>query len=524
MAFLASVVIPVFGSTPGQSFPGLLSVAEASNCNTIIGENGIEANWTSKVALSAKDFQGNAVAVNFVPNAGIWRPNSGGVGMISPIAPEASGNPRLELGFRGGLSEELTVDFGAATVGLRSAVVTVSRFYIESGRTERGMWKAFNSSMVEVGSGEFLATEPINNNGPGYGTFFVNTASSFRYLVFTAKANISGGTELPGGDDNSDYLVRQIETACVNIFQTCEGKAVGKDGEEANWLASGVVFDLKDFQGNTVASPTFVTNAAAGWRENSGGVGIISPAAPEVTGGPRPEIAFRNGLTETMSVDLGAEIIGLKKVKVSVARFYIEGNRTEVGKWEALDFDGNPTGQSGTFVATEPIGNNGPGIVTFEITPTATFRYLVFTALANTVAGNPVSTGADNSDYLLRDIVIECNDEGDPGGSSDLLCIDPFDDAFPAETHVKHVGGIITEIFEPKGLEIGIVPFTRSPNNDEVGETMFNLNRSVENRLQTELTNVAGNSRRGHLKFMGSGPSPQPIRRADAVITGSKLN
>jgi hypothetical protein len=144
--------------------------------------------------------------------------------------------------------------------------------------------------------------------------------------------------------------------------------------------------------------------------------------------------------------------------------------------------------------------------------------------LANTVAGNPVSTGADNSDYLLRDIVIECNDEGDPGGSSDLLCIDPFDDAFPAETHVKHVGGIITEIFEPKGLEIGIVPFTRSPNNDEVGENMFNLNRSVENRLQTGLTTVAGNSRRGHLKFMGPGPSPQPIRRADAVITGSKLN
>jgi hypothetical protein len=224
-----------------------------------------------------------------------------------------------------------------------------------------------------------------------------------------------------------------------------------------------------------------------------------------------------------MSVDLGAEITGLKKVKVSVSRFYIESNRTEVGMWEALDFDGNPTGQSGTFVATEPIGNNGPGIVTFEITPTATFRYLVFTALANTVGGNPVSTGADNSDYLLREIVIECDDEGDPGDSPDRICIDPFDDAFPAETHVKHVGGIITEIFEPKGLEIGIVPVPRSPNNDEVGENMFNLNRSVENRLQTGLTTVAGNSRRGHLKFMGPGPSPQPIRRADAVIEGSKL-
>jgi hypothetical protein len=53
--------------------------------------------------------------------------------------------------------------------------------------------------------------------------------------------------------------VRQIETECVNIFQTCEGRTIGKDGEEANWLASGVVFDLKDFQGYTVASPTFVT-------------------------------------------------------------------------------------------------------------------------------------------------------------------------------------------------------------------------------------------------------------------------
>ena len=53
---------------------------------------------------------------------------------------------------------------------------------------------------------------------------------------------------------------------------------------------------------------------------------------------------------------------------------------------------------------------------------------------------------------------------------------------------------------------------------------MFNLNRSVENRLQTGLATVVGGSRRGHLKFMGPGPSPQPIRRADAVIEGSKLS
>lgn len=104
-----------------------------------------------------------------------------------------------------------------------------------------------------------------------------------------------------------------------------------------------------------------------------------------------------------------------------------------------------------------------------------------------------------------------------------LTCIDPFNDPFPKETHVKHAGGIITEIFEPEGLEIGIVPVPRAPLNDQVGESMFALNRSVENRLQTGLASVAGGSRRGHLKFMGPGPSPQPIRRADAVIANSKL-
>ena len=80
------------------------------------------------------------------------------------------------------------------------------------------------------------------------------------------------------------------------------------------------------------------------------------------------------------------------------------------------------------------------------------------------------------------------------------ICIDNFNDLFPAETFANISGGFITSTYVNEGLEVGTRYTVASPNNDEVGEPVVQINRSSETQYQVGLTGAIGGKRWAQLR------------------------
>ncbi len=231
-------------------------------CNQIIGENGLESNWTDgRVTISAKDFNGNPVAPIFRPNSGpgSYRLNAGGLGVLSPTAPEVSAEARWEIAFRNNKAESVKLDFGTCGA-ITEATVRFARIYVESNLRERGNWAAYNAADQLIASGQFAATEPIGQNGPGHLDLQISTPSPFRYLEFTALANVRN----------------QVSPACSTLSNVVEVRI--NQGTE---LIVGPALDLCKNAApvNLLASPDGGVWSGPGVSETSPGLFIFTPSA-----------------------------------------------------------------------------------------------------------------------------------------------------------------------------------------------------------------------------------------------------
>lgn len=215
---------------------GASSIA-CQNCTTIIGQNGLEENWVGRVGITARDFNGNPTNVVFRPNTGpgSFRINAGGMGVLSVGPPETGGEARWEIGYRRRRGEVVRIDFGECGT-IISANVRVARFYVEgSNLRERGFWRAFNAANELIANGQFVATEPIGQNGPGYHNFNITTSQPFRYLEFGGAANVRN-TVTPACSTVSNVVqVRINEEPLLDVGPALD---LCKNANPVNLLAS----------------------------------------------------------------------------------------------------------------------------------------------------------------------------------------------------------------------------------------------------------------------------------------------
>lgn len=189
------------------------------------GLAGLMSSWLSKVTLTAKaigDVSFTNIPVNFVTDAG-WKTGSAGVG-VKKVG-ESGPTFLEEINYRAeeNTSEVLRVDFGAdyVTKNITGADVLLSRFYSnEPNKTkaEQGFWEAKDADGNIVGSGEFVATQPLSGDNPGYFNLEIRTCKPFRYLEFSAGPYTtvsSARTETV--PDNSDYLLRELKVICEPV-------------------------------------------------------------------------------------------------------------------------------------------------------------------------------------------------------------------------------------------------------------------------------------------------------------------
>jgi hypothetical protein len=377
-----------------------------NECDARIGDEGLEDNWRPVVGLSATTFSGASVDVNF-PTDASWRPNSGGWGVESPNAPEVANAQKFELGYRNGQTETATVDFGECNE-FKVAEVTLARFYIENGLIERGKWTAYGPGMTFLATGEFQSTEAIEDNGPGYLTFSIETATKFQYIKFEALANkrVSNDQIVTTGDDNSDYLVRDIAIRCPQP-RPCN-EVLGRAGDESLWSEyadiSAEQFGTESTPGAAI-SPYFLADGV-NWKPFSGGIGVLSPGSPETAALAKFELGYRQEKSEKLIFDF-RKGESFKKIIVKLARFYVEDGKREQGLWKAKDRDGNEVGR-GNFLGTAPL--SGPGYFDLTIETDRPMSIIEFSAGPNVwiSTGVPSESTGDNSDYLVREFTIPC--------------------------------------------------------------------------------------------------------------------
>ena len=231
-------------------------------CNQVIGEDGLEANWTDgRVTITAKDFNGNPVAPIFRPNSGpgAFRLNSGGLGVLSPTAPETNNEARWEIAFRNNRGESVRLDFGTCGT-ITDATVRFSRIYVEGNLRERGNWAAYSATDQLIASGQFAATEPLGQNGPGFLDLQISTASPFRYLEFSALANVRD----------------QASPACSTLSNVVEVR-INQESE----IQVGPALDLCKTASpvNLLASPDGGVWSGPGVSETNPGQYIFTPSA-----------------------------------------------------------------------------------------------------------------------------------------------------------------------------------------------------------------------------------------------------
>jgi uncharacterized repeat protein (TIGR01451 family) len=189
------------------------------------GLTGLIGSWLSKVKLDAKaigDMSFSPIPVNFVTDAG-WKAGSAGVGVKK--ADESGSTFLEEINYRAeeNTSEILRVDFGTDYVSknITGADVLLSRFYSnEPNKTkaEQGFWEAKDEDGNIVGSGEFVATQPLSGNNPGYFNLEIRTCKPFRYLEFSAGPYTTVATaRTETVPDNSDYLLRELKVICEPV-------------------------------------------------------------------------------------------------------------------------------------------------------------------------------------------------------------------------------------------------------------------------------------------------------------------
>ncbi|GAB4183578.1 MAG: hypothetical protein OHK0057_02750 [Thermoflexibacter sp.] len=189
------------------------------------GLAGLMSSWLSKVTLTAKaigDVSFTNIPVNFVTDAG-WKTGSAGVG-VQKVGESGPAFLR-EINYRAeeNASEVLRVDFGTdyVTKNITGADVLLSRFYSnEPNKTkaEQGFWEAKDEDGNIVGSGEFVATQPLSGDNPGYFNLEIRTCKPFRYLEFSAGPyNTVSSARTETVPDNSDYLLRELKVICEPV-------------------------------------------------------------------------------------------------------------------------------------------------------------------------------------------------------------------------------------------------------------------------------------------------------------------
>jgi len=387
-------------------------------CDTRVG-GGLEESWAG-VTFRALDFNGNPATVNY-PTDATWRPGSAGVGIVSPVSTGEVPNPQgLEIGYRNGKTEKLRVDFGDCN-DFTVADVTLARFYIENGLTERGKWTAYGPTGAFIVDGEFSSFEPITDGLAGLKTFSISTPSRFRYIEFEVLPNKNGaGTAITTGSDNSDYLVQSISVRCPRTPNTCRDDnpsgiiAEGRPDDETLW--SDIV-NLSAEQFGTVVTPGaaiapyFLSDAAgASWRAASGGVGVLSVDANETSATAKFEIGFRNQKREKLTLDFISKTQPFKKIIIKLSRFYVEGYR-ETANYRVFDRFGNFLKSDG-FTATQNLSTpgyydlvidcEGPEFVDRAI------GTIELTASLGLGLNMSIVNEVDNSDFLVRQFVIPC--------------------------------------------------------------------------------------------------------------------
>lgn len=382
-----------------------------NQCDARIGTEGSEAAWSDPnvVGIEAKDFSGNLVGVNF-PSDASWRPNSTGLGVLSPAAPEVADAPKFELGYRAGKSETVMLDLGACT-DFKLAKITLARFYIENGLIERGKVTAYGPDKTTmVGSYTFKSTEAIEANGPGYLTFYLETTSKFQYLKFEALPNQRASNDeiVTGGSDNSDYLIRELELKCLippPPPSEC-GPATCRADDEGLWTSTpGLTTTVKDFNGAPILplSSNFLADGV-NWKPMSGGLGALSTGAPETGATAKFEIGYRDFKTESVTLDF-AGFESFKEINVQLARFYFERGRNEQALWTAYDRNNNEVGK-GRFKGVASLST--AGIFNGTIQTDEPMSKIVFTAGPNLLNDMGMEDASDNSDYLIRCFTFPC--------------------------------------------------------------------------------------------------------------------
>lgn len=221
---IASCTIDIKDWNPEVKCEDIMGTAKDVAVNNS-GLTGLIGSWLSKVKLDAKaigDVSFSLVPVNFVTDAG-WQAGSAGVG-VKKVG-ESGPTFLEEINYRAeeNATEVLRVDFGAdyVTKNITGADVLLSRFYSnEPNKTkaEQGFWEAKDADGNIVGSGEFVATQPLSGNNPGYFNLEIRTCKPFRYLEFSAgpyTTVASARTETV--PDNSDYLLRELKVICEPV-------------------------------------------------------------------------------------------------------------------------------------------------------------------------------------------------------------------------------------------------------------------------------------------------------------------
>ncbi len=179
---------------------------QESTCSVVINPDN-QPSWVLS-SITVKDENGNTQG-----DDSLFQQSGAGFGVVSS---EDGGNGGRfdEVNFDhtanggAGASESLIFNFGKL---VESGTVELARFY--SGEhgvgDEQGHWEAFRNG-VKVGEGDFEAASTTGQ----FGFAIPTIAGGFDQLVFTAK---EGSNLLPGTNDDSDYLVQQLN---LNLLPT----------------------------------------------------------------------------------------------------------------------------------------------------------------------------------------------------------------------------------------------------------------------------------------------------------------